>query len=144
VAQRRETEAEGATEGGQYLKYATHLVDHLKAPGQALGMALEIVPQADPFALSAGANRPVQVLLNGQPLAGAEIVQDYVNMPDAAPIIADAEGKASVPLRNQDLNVIAVFESEPHPDPIRADEIGHAAVLPGEAAPTEASAWRGR
>jgi nickel transport protein len=118
----------GATEGGQYLKHVVYLsgpIDGLKP----MGLPLEIVPLADPFAMKAGDMLPVQVLMNGKPMPGAEITADYVNATDAAAIVADADGKAMVPLRNQGLNVLSASASEPHPEPAKAQEIGHTATL---------------
>jgi uncharacterized GH25 family protein len=119
----------GATEGGQYLKHATYLSGPVAGGHKPMGLAVEIVPLADPFALKAGDMLPVQVLMNGKPLAGAEITADYVNAVDAAPIVADADGKAMIPLRNQGLNVLSVSATEPHPEPAKAQEIGHTATL---------------
>jgi uncharacterized GH25 family protein len=119
----------GATEGGQYLKHVVHLTGQIPAGHEPMGLPLEIVPLADPFAMKAGDMLPVQVLMNGKPMAGAEITADYVNATDAAPISADADGKAMVPLRNQGLNVLSVSASEPHPEPAKAQEVGHTATL---------------
>lgn len=119
----------GATEGGQYLKHSIYLSGAIAGGHKAMGLPVEIVPLADPFAMKAGDLLPVQVLMNGKPLAGAEITADYVNAVDAAPILADADGKAMVPLRNQGLNVLSVSASEPHPEPAKAQEIGHTATL---------------
>ena len=119
----------GATEGGRYLKHVTYLSGPIAGGSKPMGMALEIVPLTDPFAMRAGDVLAVQVLLNGAPLAGAEVTADYVNATDAAPVVTDAEGKAMVPVRNQGLNVIAVSHSEAAPDPTKADEIGHTATL---------------
>jgi nickel transport protein len=122
-------EVPGAVEGGHYVKWSTHVTGHLADPGKALGMPAEIVPLADPMALKAGDELPVQVLLNGQPAAGAQVTVDYVNASGDAPLVADADGKLMIRVRNQGLNVIVAFISEPYPDPAKADEIGHAASL---------------
>jgi nickel transport protein len=119
----------GATEGGQYLKYTTYVLDHFEGAATPTGMTLEIVPLADPLEMQMGDSLPVQVLLNGQPAAAIEITGDYVNDSDGAPIITGPDGRADIPLRNQGLNVILASASEPHPDPAKADEIGHTATL---------------
>ena len=119
----------GATEGGRYLKHVTYLSGPIAGGHKPMGLPVEVVPLVDPFAMKAGDMLPVQVLMNGKPLAGAEITADYVNATDAAAIVADADGKAMVPLRNQGLNVISVSTSEPHPEPTEAQEIGHTATL---------------
>ena len=119
----------GAVEGGQYLKHVTYLSGPIAGGHKPMGLPLEIVPLADPFAMKAGDMLPVQVLLNGQPLAGAEVTADYVNATDAPAILTDADGKAMIPVRNQGLNVLAASASEPHPEPAKAQEIGHTATL---------------
>lgn len=119
----------GATTGGHYLKHGIHLTGSIGPVGTPFGQVLEIVPAADPYALHAGDSLPVQVLYNGEPLPGAEIIVDYVNASAAAPIVANAEGKAMVPVRNQGLNVIAVGHSGPSLDPAKADKTGHLATL---------------
>jgi uncharacterized GH25 family protein len=119
----------GATEGGQYLKHAVYLTGPVATIGTPFGQTLEVVPLADPYALKAGDELAVQILFDGAPLAGAEIVADYVNATDAPPIVADADGKAMVIVRNQGLNVLAVSHSAPHADATKADETGHTATL---------------
>jgi nickel transport protein len=123
------TEVEGAVTGGQYVKYATHLLGHFEGALTPLGHPLEIVPQADPGDMAAGDMLPVQVLLNGAPLAGAEIIADYINDSEVADIVTGADGIAMVPVANNGQNLLMVFHSEPYSDPAVADEIGHAAAL---------------
>lgn len=119
----------GATEGGQYLKHAVYLTGTVPTIGTPVGQVLEIVPLADPYGLKMGDMLPVQVMFDGAPLPNAEVVIDYVNDTDAAPLATDADGKAMIPVRNQGLNVIAVSHAAPFPDPTKADETGHTATL---------------
>ena len=49
----------------------------------------------------------VKVLFEGKPLAGANIVTDFVNDPDMPPLKTGADGVATFRMRNQGLNVIA-------------------------------------
>lgn len=119
----------GATASGRYLKYATVVLDHLDGEAVPAGLALEIVPLADPLAMVAGDELPVRVLFEGQPLAGAEVTVDYVGDAGADPVIADAEGVARVPLRNNGLNVLAVSHTGPGVEADATDETGHIATL---------------
>lgn len=123
------TEVPGATEGGQYLKYTTYVLDHLTLPVTPAGLTLEIVPMADPMTLSAGDILTVQVLFHGAPAVGAEVIADYVNDGDAAPVLTDADGMAQIVVRNQGQNVLAVSMSETPADLTLADEVGHTATL---------------
>lgn len=70
-------------------------------------LRLVIVPQADPLSVGPGKALPVKVLLDGKPAAGIKLMGDYRNQPDEVSAETDAEGRASVLVRNQGLNVIA-------------------------------------
>ncbi len=122
------TEVEGAVRGGRYLKYTTYLAGHMEVIAP-VGHALEIIPLSDPLDLAAGEVLAVQVLLHGAPLAGAEVLADYLGGVHEAPAVTDAEGIARVAIRNQGLNVLAVSAEEPSPDPALADVVGHHATL---------------
>ena len=123
-------EVPGATVSGRYLKYATHLA---ALPSGALrpvpGLALQLVPVGAAFPRQKGQPLTVQVLFQGKPLAGAKVWQDIVTDPDAAPFVADAEGRATLPVRNQGLNVVkAAHESAPE-DARKAAMTHHFATL---------------
>ena len=118
----------GGTESHQPLKYNTHI---LKSPGIALkptGAPLEIVPLTDPIALKLGDDLPVQVYLNGKPLAGASVINDYINNAEAV-TKADGEGKATLKVTSAGLNVIGVEFSEKTPTNPDVDEIFNFATL---------------
>jgi uncharacterized GH25 family protein len=70
-------------------------------------LRLIIVPQVDPLSVGPGKALPVKVLLDGKPAAGIKLLGDYRNQPDEVSSETDAEGRASVVVRNQGLNVIA-------------------------------------
>jgi uncharacterized GH25 family protein len=70
-------------------------------------LKLVIVPQADPLAVGPGKPLPVKVLLNGKPAAGIALIGDYRGAPDAVSAVTDAQGLASVEVKNPGLNVIA-------------------------------------
>jgi uncharacterized GH25 family protein len=70
-----------ALKSGHYLKFAKALVavsdsgdEKLTGYGRILGYRLELIPQANPFALKAGDVLPVQVLFDDKPVeAGVEV-----------------------------------------------------------------------
>ena len=97
----------GATTALQTFKYSLAIYQ----PGVKLPplprLRLVIVPQADPLSVGPGKALPVKVLLDGKPAAGIKLMGDYRNQPDEVSTETDAEGRASVQVRNQGLNVIA-------------------------------------
>jgi nickel transport protein len=82
-----------------------------------LGLALEIVPLADPATLKAGDRLTVQVLLQGRPLADASLVEDLYLHHDMKPkkLKTDAEGKVTitVPQRSRAGVEVTYFDKQP-------------------------------
>jgi uncharacterized GH25 family protein len=83
-----------------------------------VGLTLEIVPEANPYALPAGAPLSVQVLYRGKPLTGATI--DMEQLRDNPALleskVTDAQGRASFVVPRQGevkLNVIWATPLEP-------------------------------
>ena len=110
-------------------KYAVHLLAPLKAPLAALpGHQLQLLPQSDLPQLRGEILR-LKVLFQGKPLAGAQVVADFVNDPDAEPLLSGPDGIVEVAVRNQGLNVIAVHVETPPPDAQLTDEVEHIATL---------------
>ncbi|WP_271410837.1 DUF4198 domain-containing protein [Pseudomonas sp. Q1-7] len=68
---------------------------------------LAIVPEVDPLAVGPGKPLPVRVLLDGKPAAGIELIGDYRSEPDAVSAKTDAQGRATVVVRNAGLNIVA-------------------------------------
>lgn len=123
-------ELPGATAGGRYLKYATHLrvlPDAEISP--APGLAFQIVPLGTVFPRRKGLFLTVRVLYNGKPLAGAKIWPDAATDPDAAPVGTGADGTAIIIVRNQGLNVIKAEYASGSDDPARSDKTEHVATL---------------
>lgn len=67
---------QGFRSAGEHFDYPVTIVTAPAALGRSLGNRLEIVPLVDPTALEVGAELPVQVLFDGQPLEGAEVAHD--------------------------------------------------------------------
>lgn len=103
------------------VKYAVSLFDHHLQP-KALGYPLEIVPEQNPLHMKEGDSVTVKVLLNGKPLEGAKITNDYVNLGDDAYQTTDSEGKATLLIRNEGLNVFEVGYRSDHPNKAVADK----------------------
>lgn len=123
------SEVDGAKQGGRYLKHTVAILDHSPLAAKAKGMTLEIVPDRDPSELSAGDELGVTVLLGGKPLADTLVVQEYTTDSENKSVRTDAKGRASVTIRNNGLNVIAVSADEPSQEPEKADRVGHFATL---------------
>jgi nickel transport protein len=108
-----------AKSAGHYLKHNISLLTH----GDLTALPdspLQIVPLVDPLDLEPGDALQIKVLLDGAPLAGAEIINDYVNLGDVS-ATTDTSGLATVPVRNRGLNVLAVshevsLEGDPNAD----------------------------
>lgn len=123
-------EVPDATVSGRYLKYTTHLV---KLPSGALppapGLALQLVPVGAAFPKNKNEPLTVQVLYEGRPLARAKVWQDVVSDPDGQAFVADEQGRVTLPVRNQGLNVVrAEHESAPE-DSRKMDRTHHFATL---------------
>lgn len=101
----RKQHGEAAKPGREiYSKYVKALgyVESPKGdPTTPLGLAIEIVPLANPYALPTGAILPIRVLANGKPQAGitVEISHDGAGgVSVKPPIVTDANGEASFPI----------------------------------------------
>lgn len=123
-------EVSDATISGRYLKYATHLVT-LPAGGikPVPGLALQIVPVGARFPRNKDERLTVRVLFEGKPLAGAKVWQDIVTDPDATPLVADANGEVTLPVRNQGLNVVKAEQETASTDPGKTNMTHHFATL---------------
>lgn len=123
-------EVPGASAGGRYLKYATHLhvLPEAELKPQA-GLAFQIVPVGAAFPRRKDERLTVQVLYGGKPVAGARVWQDMVTDPDGAAVTTDADGRASITVRNRGLNVVKAEYSTSFDDPAKADLTEHVATL---------------
>jgi len=122
------TDVPDGTESHQPLKFSTHILGPVDGGYKPTGVALEIVPLLDPAALHLGDDLPVQVLFDGKPFANAEVINDYVN--DAHRTVeADAEGKVTLKVVSEGVNVLAVEREEPTPENPDVDLIYYNATL---------------
>ncbi|KQM27042.1 MULTISPECIES: DUF4198 domain-containing protein [unclassified Sphingomonas] len=89
---------------------------------------LQIVPVG---AIPATLGQPLtyRITFRGKPVAGAEVVNDMVNDPDAKPRVTKADGTVTLPVRNQGLNVIRAVLIQPSDQPAKFDRYEHTATL---------------
>lgn len=123
-------EVPGAKESGRYIKYAVYLNGPLAKPlGPLPGQTLQIVPLKAALPHHKEEQITLRVLFNGKPVAGAKVVRDYVNDPDAKPLVTGKDGLITLRVRNQGLNVIAASYDAPPDDPVKATKNGLFASL---------------
>lgn len=122
-------EMPGARLAEKTVKYAVAIQRPLTAPIPALpSQILQIVPVT---AIPAKLGQPLtyRVLFKGKPLAGARMIADMVNDPDAVERRTGADGTITFPVRNQGLNVIRAVYDGPTDDSAKYDRIEHTATL---------------
>lgn len=118
-----------ATLAEKTVKYAVSVQGPLTRPIPALPtQALQVVPTG---ALPAMLGTPMTyvVLYKGKPVSGARVIADLINDPDAKEITTGADGRVTMPVRNQGLNVVRAVYDGPSDDPKRYDRIEHTATL---------------
>ncbi|QGP80440.1 DUF4198 domain-containing protein [Sphingobium sp. CAP-1] len=101
-------EVPNATLAEHNFKYAVHLNQQPTKPVPLFeGHTLQLVPADLAIPQKMGEPMKVRVYYKGKPVAGATVMQDYVNDPDeAAPAKTGADGTAIIKLRNQGINVL--------------------------------------
>ncbi|QLB20733.1 hypothetical protein A6B43_03935 [Vespertiliibacter pulmonis] len=127
--QKPRNEAKGDIElGTESAKYAVSLFDH-HAKIKPLGYPLEIVPEQNPLEMSEGDSVTVKVLFNGKPLADAKVTNDYVNLGEDGYKKTDKDGKVTLTIRNDGLNVFEVGHRVDHPNKDKADKLSLSATF---------------
>jgi nickel transport protein len=122
-------EMPGATVSEKTVKYAVTIQGPLTKPIPALpGQNLQIVP-VGPIPNMLGTPLKYQVLYKGKPLAGARMINDMVNDPDAKEQMTGADGTLTMLVRNQGLNVIRAVYDGPTDAPTKYKKIEHTATL---------------
>jgi uncharacterized GH25 family protein len=76
-----------------------------------------------------GDDLPVQVFADGKPLAGVPLYVDYVNDGHAQSNKTDQDGKVTLFVRNDGLNVIGVSHAKKTPDNAEMDQVSYFATL---------------
>ena len=119
-----------ATTSEKNFKYAVHIIGNLNGPLAILPeQALQIVPVGEKLPVEMGKPLSLRVLYRGKPVEGARVLTDFVNDPDATPVKTTADGRATINVRNQGLNVVAAIWDGPSDEPTKADKMEHLATL---------------
>ena len=121
-------EVPNAVKSGYYVKYASHIAENLSENPKLQGLKLEILPLENPTKLAAGASLAIQVFFEGKPLAGAKVYGDYVT-DHVKTYTTDSEGKVTITVRNNGLNVIATKYSVELTDDPTKDKLGFYSTL---------------
>lgn len=122
-------EMPNATVSTKNVKYAVSIQGTLTKPLPALpGQTVQVVP-AGPIPALLGTPLKYVVLYNGKPVAGARVINDMVNDPDAKEVETGADGSVTLPVRNQGLNVIRAVYVGPSDQPTLYRQIEHTATL---------------
>lgn len=122
-------EMPNATVSTKNIKYALAIVGPLNKPIPPLpGMTLQIVP-VGPIPKVLGRPLTYRVLYNGKPVAGAKLINDMINDPDARDLVTGANGTVTMPVRNQGLNVIRAVYVGPSDQPKLYRQVEHTATL---------------
>jgi hypothetical protein len=118
-----------ATLSEKNIKYSVAIMGPIDKPIPALpDQALQIVP-VGPIPKLLGEKLTYKVIYNGKPAAGARMINDLVNDPDAKPVETAADGTVTLVVRNQGLNVIQAVFNGPTDNPKRYDHIENTATL---------------
>lgn len=112
------------------IKYTLTIQGPLSAPIPAIAdQVLQLVPVDAKLPENSGKPVKLKVLYKGQPVKGAEIIADYVNDPDAKPMLTGADGTVTLKVRNQGLNVVAATYRAPSDEPKKFDRYEYRATL---------------
>ena len=123
-------EVPGAVISEKNYKYGVHLRRDLgKIVPTLPGQTLQIVPVKAALPAKMGEAMKIRVLYQGKPVAGARVLTDWVNDPDAKAVKTGKDGSVTIKVRNQGLNVlVAVFDAPPE-DPAKTKKCEHLATL---------------
>ncbi|MGC6330876.1 DUF4198 domain-containing protein [Rhizorhabdus sp. FW153] len=111
-------------------KYAVHLTSLPKQPVPLLaGHGLQIVPEGTAIPQEMGKPLRIRAWFGAKPAPGVAIHADFVNDPDHVQAITDAQGYATVALRNQGLNVVMGVLITPSDNPAKYTRMEHSASL---------------
>ena len=92
------------------------------------GQTVQVVPVGK-LPETLGTPMTYRVLFQGKPVAGALVINDFVNDPDALPVKSGADGIVKLPVRNQGLNVVRATYYGPSDQPKKYTRIEHIATL---------------
>lgn len=122
-------EVPNATVSEKNTKYAVAIVGPMSKPlGLLPEQRLQILPVGE---IPKMLDKPLKlrVMFDGKPAAGVQVLRDYVNDPDAKPLLTAKDGTVTIRVRNQGLNVVAATHITPSDEPAKADRMEHLATL---------------
>ena len=112
------------------VKYSVTIQGPLGGPVPAIAdQVLQVVPVDAKLPEQAGKPVKLRVLYKGQPVKGAEVIADFVNDPDAKPVLSGSDGTVTLKVRNQGLNVVAATYRAASDEPQKFDRYEHRATL---------------
>lgn len=118
-----------ATVSERTMKYAVYLA---KKPTTAVPLlpnqTLQVVPVGT-IPDEKGQPLTLRVYFEGKPVAGANVLADYVNDPDQTPLKTDAAGDVTLPVRNQGQNTVVAYIVVPSSEPALYKNVEHRASL---------------
>ena len=111
-------------------KYGVNIRGKLTKPVPLLPkQRLQVVPVGATIPEKMGQPIKLKVYFDGKPVAGARVMSDWINDPDAKGVKTGKDGTTTIKVRNQGLNVIvAIFETKPE-DPSKTNTVEHLATL---------------
>lgn len=127
----------GATQCIRSVKYAKAIINLGQTPGdvsQPVGQNLEIVPLANPGAIKAGGELPIQVLFEGKPLGDCQIFATFAGFSKESNVFAfaartDKAGKATVKAWHPGQWLVLAKHETPFSNPAECDKFYHSAAL---------------
>ncbi len=123
-------EVPNATISEKNYKFAIHIIGALDKPIPALPhQTLEVVPVGSGLPTLMGRPLELRVLLHGKPVAGARVLRDFVNDPDGDAMTTGSDGRVTIRVRNQGLNVISATYDGPPENPKKEDHVEYEATL---------------
>ena len=123
-------EIKGAVISEHNFKYAVHLNQLPTKPVPLIAVhKLQLVPATLAIPQKMGEPIKVRAFYDGKPMAGVEVKADYVNDPDEAARKTDADGYATIPVRNQGLNVLMAIHIAPSDNPAKYERMEYSASL---------------
>ncbi|WP_221792163.1 DUF4198 domain-containing protein [Aquisediminimonas sediminicola] len=123
-------EVPGAIVAERTMKFAVHVADLANAQVPVIAsQTLQLVPVDKALPVEMGKPVKLRVLFKGKPIAGAVVINDFVNDPDQAGQKSAADGSVTLTVRNQGLNVLAATYVGPTDAPTKYDRIEYKATL---------------
>lgn len=125
----RKSQDAGSREGLRALKSNLSIAASPHFPLHTQGTGLELIPLGDPLALHRGDTLDVQVRLDGKPLPGVRLLEDFLANDQRLSPPSDSSGKTRVTLHADRLNVIGLEYDQPRQADPDADFYRYFATL---------------